>query len=108
MGLAGLRQGLQERGYVLGHNLLLEERYSEGDPVASAGNRGLLALGVDVLVAGDFALIQAHALTATVPIVGVAGDFVGVGLAAKLSRPGGNVTGLSLMSTDLGPNGSSS
>jgi putative ABC transport system substrate-binding protein len=104
VGLAGLRQGLQERGYVLGRNLLLEERYAEGDPSrARELIAKLLALGVDVLATADFALIQAHALTATVPIVGVAGDFVGVGLAATLSRPGGNVTGLSLLSTDLGP-----
>ena len=48
-------------------------------------------------------MIQANALTATVPIVGVAGDFVGVGLAATLSRPGGNVTGLSLLSAELSP-----
>ncbi len=104
VGVAGLRQGLQERGYVLGRNLLLEERYAEGDPSrARELIAELLALGVDVLATGDFALIQAHALTATVPIVGVAGDFVGVGLAAKLSRPGGNVTGLSLLSAELGP-----
>ncbi len=104
VGLAGLRQGLQERGYVLGRNLLLEERYAEGDPSrARELIAELLALGVDVLVTGEWALIQAHALTATVPIVGVAGDFVGVGLAAQLSRPGGNVTGLSLLSADLGP-----
>jgi putative tryptophan/tyrosine transport system substrate-binding protein len=104
VGVAGLRQGLQERGYVLGRNLLLEERYAEGDPSrARELIAELLALGVDVLVTGDFALIQAHTLTATVPIVGVAGDFVGVGLAAQLSRPGGNVTGLSLLSAELSP-----
>ena len=104
VGVAGLRQGLQERGYVLGRNLLLEERYAEGDPSRTRDLiTELLALGVDVLVTGDFALIQAHALTSTVPIVGVAGDFVGVGLAATLSRPGGNVTGLSLLSADLSP-----
>ena len=104
VGLAGLRRGLQERGYVLGRNLLLEERFAEGDPSRTRDLiTELLALGVDVLVTGDFALIQAHALTATVPIVGVAGDFVGVGLAAKLSRPGGNVTGLSLLSAELSP-----
>ena len=104
VGVAGLRQGLQERGYVLGRNLLLEERYAEGDPSRTRDLiTELLALGVDVLVTGDFALIQAHTLTATVPIVGVAGDFVGIGLAATLSRPGGNVTGLSLLSADLSP-----
>ena len=104
VGVAGLRQGLQERGYVLGRNLLLEERYAEGDPSRTRDLiTELLALGVDLLVTGDFALIQAHTLTATVPIVGVAGDFVGVGLAATLSRSGGNVTGLSLLSAELSP-----
>ncbi|MFY9968636.1 MAG: hypothetical protein WAK41_04385, partial [Roseiarcus sp.] len=74
VGLAGLRQGLQERGYVLGRNLILEERYAEGDPARTRDLiTELLRLGVDVLVTGDFALIQAHTLTATVPIVGVAG-----------------------------------
>jgi len=104
VGLAGLRQGLQERGYVLGGNLLLEERYAQGDPAQTwALITELLALGVDVLVTGDFALILAHTLTARVPIVGVAADFVGVGLAAKLARPGGNVTGLSLLSAEFSP-----
>jgi putative tryptophan/tyrosine transport system substrate-binding protein len=104
VGVAGLRQGLQERGYVLGGNLLLEERYAQGDPARSwALLTELLALGVDVLVTGDFALILAHTLTARVPIVGVAADFVGVGLAAKLARPGGNVTGLSLLSAEFSP-----
>jgi len=104
VGLAGLRQGLAERGFVLGRNLLLEERYAEGHlertPALIAE---LLALGVDVLVTGDYALIRAHTQTATVPIVGVASDFVGVGLAAGLSRPGGNVTGLSLLSAEFSP-----
>ena len=104
VGLAGLRQGLQERGYVLGRNLVLEEPYAEGDVGRTrALIAELLALGVDVLVAGDWALIQAHALSATVPIVGVAPDFVGVGLAANLSRPGGNVTGLSVLSAEFAP-----
>ncbi len=104
VGGAGLRQGLQDRGYVLGQNLILEERYAEGDPSRTrALVSELLALGVDALVTGDYALIQAHALTATVPIVGVAQDFVGVGLAASLSRPGGNVTGLSLLSAEFSP-----
>jgi len=60
-----------------------------------------LALGIDLLVTGDWSLIQAHALTTSVPIVGVAADLVGVGLAANLARPGGNVTGLSLLSAEF-------
>jgi putative ABC transport system substrate-binding protein len=103
-GLAGFRQGLADRGFVLGQNLVLEERYAEGDlgrtPALLAE---LLALGVDVLVTGDYALILAHKMTTTVPVVGVAADFIGVRLAAGLSRPGGNVTGMSLLSADFSP-----
>ena len=51
--VAGLRQGLRERGYVLGRNLLLEERYAEGDPSRTRDLiTELLALGVDLLVTG--------------------------------------------------------
>jgi putative ABC transport system substrate-binding protein len=104
VGLAGLRQGLSDRGFVLGRNLFLEERYAEGHPERTpALIAELLALGVDVLVTGGAALIRAHTQTATVPLVGVAADFVGVGLAAGLSRPGGNVTGLSLFSAEFSP-----
>ncbi len=102
VGVAGFRQGLAERGYVLGRSLILEERYAEGDlrrgPSMIAE---LLALPVDVLVTGDYAVIFAHSRTSTIPIVGVAADFVGVGLAAGLSHPGGNVTGLSLLSAEF-------
>ena len=102
MGVAGLREGLKERGYVLGRNLVLEERYAEGHPERTRDLiQELLALGVDVLATTDYALILAHTLTATVPIVGVAADFVGVGLAATLAHPGGNVTGLSLLSAEF-------
>jgi putative tryptophan/tyrosine transport system substrate-binding protein len=104
VGLAGLRQGLEECGYVLGRSLLLEERYAEGHPERTRDLIGeLLAQGVDVLATTDYALIQAHALSATVPIVGVAADFVGVGLAASLAHPGGNVTGVSLLSAEFAP-----
>ncbi len=104
VGVAGLRQGLAERGYELGRNLLLEERYAEGDLRRAPDLiKDLLAQGVDVLVTGDYALIFAHTRTSTIPIVGVAPDFVGVGLAAGLSRPGGNVTGLSLLSAEFSP-----
>ena len=104
MGLAGFRQGLADRGYALGRNLILEERYARGDfrrqPPSIAE---LLALDLDALVTGDAALIYAHAKTSKLPIIGVASDFIGVGLAAGLSRPGGNVTGLSLLSADFSP-----
>ena len=104
VGLAGLLQGLEERGFILGRNVILEERYADGALERTPELIGeLLALGVDVLVTGEFALIRAHAMTSKVPIVGVASDFVAVGLAAGLSRPGGNVTGLSLFSAEFSP-----
>jgi putative tryptophan/tyrosine transport system substrate-binding protein len=98
--ILGLRKGLAERGYILGRDLLIEERYGEGNrekiPTLIAE---LLTFGVDVLVTfGTPSTLAARRATSAVPIVSVTGDPVGVGLAASLSRPGGNVTGLSLLS----------
>jgi len=100
--LNGLRQGLVDRGYALGRDLQIEERYAEGNPAKlPALIADLLALGVDVLVtAGTPATLAAHKATSTVPIVSVTGDPVGVGLAASLSHPGGNVTGLSFQASE--------
>ncbi|WP_074128684.1 ABC transporter substrate-binding protein [Bradyrhizobium sp. NAS96.2] len=99
---AGLRRGLEDRGYVLGRTLVLEERYANGnakrvpDLIAE-----LLALNVDVLATpGTLISRAAQRSTATVPIVLVQGDPVGAGLVASLAHPGGNVTGLSLLSLD--------
>jgi putative ABC transport system substrate-binding protein len=99
---AGLRQGLADRGYVVGQSILLEERYADGDaeriPALIAQ---LLALNVDVLVTpGTTISLAAKHMTSTVPIVCVSGNPVGAGLVASLSRPGGNITGLSLLSGD--------
>jgi putative ABC transport system substrate-binding protein len=98
----GLRRGLENRGYVLGRNLVFEERYADG----SAGRvpdliAELLALKVDVLVTVDTQISRAaQRETSSVPIVMVSGDPVGSGLVSSLARPGGNVTGLSLLSAD--------
>jgi len=99
---SGLRQGLADKGYVIGQNLILEERYADGDvdkvPVLIAD---LLALKVNVLVTvGTSASLAARRATSTVPIVIASGDPVGTGLVASLSRPGGNVTGISLLASD--------
>ena len=71
-------------------NLLLEERYAEGDPARTrALIAELLALGVDVLVTGDFALIlRAYADRQRFRLSALPADFVGVGLAAKLCPAG--------------------
>src|SRR5436189_42585 len=99
---AGLRQGLTDKGYEIGRNLALEKRYAQGDvEKVPALLAELLALKVDVLVTvGTFISLAARRATSTVPIVCISGDPVGTGLVASLSRPGGNVTGLSMLSAD--------
>jgi putative ABC transport system substrate-binding protein len=92
------------RGYVEGQNLVLEVREAEGQyerfPALAAE---LVRLKVDVLLVANTAgaLAVKHATT-TIPIVIVGlGDPVGSGLVASLARPGGNITGLTLMHPDL-------
>ncbi len=99
---AGLRLGLADRGYVIGQNLIFEERYAEGDiEKVPALIADLLAMKVNVLVtAGTTVSLAARRATTTVPIVIASGDPVGSGLVASLSRPGGNITGVSLLASD--------
>src|SRR5437762_2376226 len=99
---AGLRQGLADKGYVIGRDLVLEERYAQGNaeriPALIAE---LLELKVDVLATpGTPITLAARRATSTVPIVMLTGDPVGAGLVASLAHPGGNVTGVSLLSGD--------
>ena len=96
-GTEAFRQTLRELGYVEGQTIVLELRWAEGrferlpELVAE-----LVGLKVDVLVAGGSpAALAAKNATQTIPIVMVGINPVGLGLAASLSRPGGNVTGLS-------------
>lgn len=95
---------LRELGYVENKNLLVERRYGEGNadrlPALAAQ---LVAARVDVLVAqGAPAAFAAKEATSVVPIVIAAQtDPVSLGLVASLARPGGNVTGTSLMAADL-------
>jgi ABC-type uncharacterized transport system substrate-binding protein len=99
---AGLRQGLVDHGYEIGRNLILEERYANGNWDRIPGLISeLLALNVDVLVTvGTVTSIAAQRATSTVPIVCVSGDPVGAKLVASLSHPGGNITGMSLLAGD--------
>jgi len=102
-----IRNGLRELGYIEGQNLVIEYRYSEGKidraPDLAAD---LVRLKVDVIVVagGDRWIQAAKNATKTIPIVmtGVGLDPVGGGLIESLSRPGGNVTGITLLATDLG------
>jgi len=96
---AGFRQGLKELGYIEGQNITVEYRFGEGrrDRLADLVNE-LVQLRPDVLVAlGDVTVRTAQAATTTIPVVSMTGDPVGVGLVASLARPGGNVTGVSMM-----------
>ncbi|WP_050426481.1 ABC transporter substrate-binding protein [Bradyrhizobium tropiciagri] len=98
----GLRRGLEDRGYVIGRTLMLEERYANGDAGRVPGLIAeLLALKVDVLATpGSLISRAAQRATTIVPIVLVMGDPIGAGLVASLAHPGGNITGLSLLSFD--------
>ena len=98
------RRGLRDLGYVEGRNLVIEYRGAEGKPERfPALAAELVALKVDVIVAGNVpqAMAAMHA-TSTLPIVfAAAADPVASGLVTSLARPGGNVTGLSLMFPEL-------
>ncbi len=100
--LAGLRQGLVDRGYEIGRNLILDDRYGGGNlDQVSALIAELLEHNVDVLVTvGTQVSRAAQRATTKVPIVCISGDPVGTKLVASLSSPGGNITGMSLLSGD--------
>ena len=97
-------QGLRDLGYVEGHNFVLVDRYAEGQqerlPVLAAE---LVQLKVDIILAPTSGSAKAAKdTTRTIPIVMAAsGDPVGLGLVAGLARPGGNVTGPSMMNTEI-------
>jgi putative tryptophan/tyrosine transport system substrate-binding protein len=99
------RQGLRDLGYVEGQNIVIEYRYAEGksDRLPDLATE-LVHLKVDVIVAGSTITIQAAKnATKTIPIVmATAGDPVASGFVVSLARPGGNITGLSQMSPELG------
>lgn len=102
--LDAFRSGLHELGYVEGGSVILEYRWAGGSIQHAADLAAeLVRLNVAVIVsAGTPATQMAKAATTTIPIVMTAvGDPVGSGIVASLARPGGNVTGLSLLDTDL-------
>jgi putative ABC transport system substrate-binding protein len=105
---AALYQGLREAGYVEGQNVTIEYRWAEGHydrlPALAAD---LVGRKVDVIVTGGGApsAQAAKNATSTIPITFVAADPVGDGLVASLARPGGNLTGVSLLAVELMPKG---
>ena len=100
----GFRQGLREHGYVEGRNISIEFRFADGRPERLPEMAAeLVKRNVDVIVTESaFAAAAAKHATGSIPIViAVHGDPVGAGLVASLARPGGNVTGLSLLAAEL-------
>jgi putative ABC transport system substrate-binding protein len=103
-GIVQFTRGLRDLGYVEGRNVVLEIRYAEGRTERfSALAAELVNLKVDVLVAVSTpAAVAAKHLTNTIPIVMTAvGEPVHVKLVESLARPGGNVTGLSIIAPEL-------
>jgi putative ABC transport system substrate-binding protein len=97
-------RGMRDLGYVEGRNIAYEFRHY-GDDVESIAPliSDLLRAKVDIIVAGGTAAVRAaQTATQSIPIVmGAAADPLGIGLVAGLARPGGNTTGLSILSTEL-------
>jgi putative ABC transport system substrate-binding protein len=103
--VAAFRDGLKERGFVEGQNLAIEFRWAEGhyDRLASMAAE-LVRRQVSVIVANTPANLAAKAATSTIPIVfTTASDPVQIGLVPNLSRPGGNITGVSQLNVEIGP-----
>jgi len=102
-----IRLALRELGYIEGQNITIEYRYTEGKPDRAAELAAeLVRLKVDIIVAagGPTWVHAAKNATKTIPIVmvGAGADPVEAGLVESLARPGGNVTGITLINPELG------
>ena len=101
--MESFRQGLRDLGFIEGQNVIIELRHAptglqQLPEVASE----LVRLKVDVIQAsGDLAPRVAQQATTTIPIVAMSDDILGAGLIKSLSRPGGNTTGLTILSPEL-------
>lgn len=98
-----LRAGLRDLGYVEGRNLAIEFRWAERVEQLSGLAAELVRMSVDVIFAPHSTVVEtARQATKTIPIVFAShADPVGIGHVASLARPGGNITGLTMLLTDL-------
>jgi putative ABC transport system substrate-binding protein len=100
--LQAFRDGLRALGYVEGTNLVIEARYAVGKKPLDTAAVEMLGSRPDVIVTdGSVAAIAVKANAAAIPVVFVSGDPIGMGLVPSLARPGGTLTGLALISTEL-------
>jgi putative ABC transport system substrate-binding protein len=102
--IGAFKEALREQGYVAGQNLTLEPRYAEGrlERLSELAAEMTLSKADVIVAATDAAIAAAKQQTQAIPIVMVSSsDPVGTGFVGSLARPGGNVTGLSMVSSQL-------
>ncbi|MBI2367190.1 MAG: ABC transporter substrate-binding protein [Deltaproteobacteria bacterium] len=101
--LESFKQGLRDLGYVEGKNIILVYRYADGKEERLADLAAELVSEKVVIIVTTAAIsaLAARRVTQTIPIVMTTGNPLAIGLADSLAKPGGNVTGLSVMPSDL-------
>jgi putative ABC transport system substrate-binding protein len=101
---AAFEKGLAERGYVVGKNVAIERRWARGEyeRLGELANELVRLKPTLILVAGNVVALAVMRATSTIPIVfNIASDPVKIGLAKSFASPGGNATGISLMTATL-------